>query len=652
MNRLRIIFFSIIFSVLFFVNGVQGQVTEQIVAYDVDLTVHQEGVVQVTEKILYDFGQEQRRGIIRTIPLRYSGDGNGFVTPIHINHITNEKGEGYLFSQRKDEDVVYVRIGDPDTYISGQHWYYISYTVEGVLAQYPNHIELYWNAIGTEWQIPIQTSRVRVFVPFDSVVQEPLMADCYTGGYLTQLKNCNVTAVSESEYVYEMTHPLNPFEGFTILLGMKVGSVYVPSELAVLSTPQAHIFIDNEYRHITPFFTRISPGHYDITLQAFKYYDVSDTVTLAQGESVVREYVMTKSFFGYFVEYGVPVVWFLVVSGGMGALWLWRGRDPQGRGTVIAQYEAPHNMTPGEVGVLYDDTLHIHDITAGIVHLAVRGYLMIEKNNNDTAQWYESKKPTFTLVKKKEPQLTDPMISTFEVLLFEKIFKKADTVPLKSLENTFYVHLPELKDILIANVVERGYYSQDPQKVKRKWIAGVVIVMAALLFGIFDVAIAWDAPFLVVAHGLSTLVCIVIAFYMHRRTAEGARVYEEVLGLREFIKVTTQDRIKALYSPQNFQDLFEKLLPYAMVFGLEKEWGEHFEGLFETPPQWYEGTGSFSPVQFSALMHAFNTTSQQTLASAPSSSGSSSGGWSGGSGFSSGGGFSGGGFGGGGGSSW
>jgi hypothetical protein len=41
-----------------------------------------------------------------------------------------------------------IRIGDPDQTISGRHDYTITYRVEGTLNGFPDHDELYWNAIG------------------------------------------------------------------------------------------------------------------------------------------------------------------------------------------------------------------------------------------------------------------------------------------------------------------------------------------------------------------------------------------------------------------------------------------------------------------------------------------------------------------------
>ena len=44
-----------------------------------------------------------------------------------------------------------IRIGDADVEISGRHTYTLTYRVEGALNAFPDHDELFWNAIGDEW---------------------------------------------------------------------------------------------------------------------------------------------------------------------------------------------------------------------------------------------------------------------------------------------------------------------------------------------------------------------------------------------------------------------------------------------------------------------------------------------------------------------
>jgi len=83
--------------------------------------------------------------------------------------------------------------------------------------------------------------------------------------------------------------------------------------------------------------------------------------------------------------------------------------------------------------------------------------------------------------------------------------------------------------------------------------------------------------------------------------------------------------------------LYEKLLPYAMLFGVEKAWIKEFAGLYDAQPDWYSGSGAFNAGYFAGSLSSFSAASNAGF-TAPSSSG--------------GGGSAGGGGGGGGGGGW
>ena len=87
--------------------------------------------------------------------------------------------------------------------------------------------------------------------------------------------------------------------------------------------------------------------------------------------------------------------------------------------------------------------------------------------------------------------------------------------------------------------------------------------------------------------------------------------------------------------------LYEKLLPYAMIFGLEKTWLKELAAQYPegVSPDWYHGCGVFNGILFANSMSSMS----RSLNSYTSSASSVSGG---------GGGFSGGGGGGGGGGGW
>src|SRR6202047_3699098 len=75
---------------------------------------------------------------------------------------------------------------------------------------------------------------------------------------------------------------------------------------------------------------------------------------------------------------GIPIAAFVV----MFYLWWTRGRDPRLR-PIAAQYEPLDQLTPGEAGTLVDNSADMRDITASIVDLAVRGYIVIEEHQKD-----------------------------------------------------------------------------------------------------------------------------------------------------------------------------------------------------------------------------------------------------------------------------
>ncbi|MET0853222.1 MAG: hypothetical protein ABWY30_01210, partial [Microterricola sp.] len=91
-------------------------------------------------------------------------------------------------------------------------------------------------------------------------------------------------------------------------------------------------------------------------------------------------------------------------------------------------------------------------------------------------------------------------------------------------------------------------------------------------------------------------------------------------------------------APDQVLRLHEKLLPYSVLFGLEKEWSAELASLYEragSDPGWYSGRSGFNAAAFSAGVGSFATASSTSWSSSGSSSssgGSSGGGSSGGGG--------------------
>ncbi|MGH7503723.1 MAG: DUF2207 domain-containing protein [Longimicrobiales bacterium] len=337
---------------------------------------------------------------------------------------------------------------------------------------------------------------------------------------------------------------------------------------------------------------------------------------------------------------GVPVLALV----GMFALWRSRGRDPELR-PITPRYEPPSGFVPAEAGTLIDASPDMRDVTATLVDLAVRGFIRIEET--DEKQFFgllSNQVFTFHLVRGREEWAG---LREFERELLDALFKGSKrVVNTEDLENSFYKDLPGIRSKLSQSLVEGGHYLRHPNRVR------IVFGVLAFVAG-FGVAFAGSTILVgllgqqpgpaVIAGVLTGLVVFVFGMIMPARTPEGTRRLEEILGFREFLERVEQDRFERIIKTP---EMFESFLPFAMAFGVEKNWARAFDDIYRTPPDWYHGRSphGFMAHAFTGNLGRMAAVTSTAMRVAPRSSSGSSGFSSGGGG----GGFSGGGFGGGG----
>jgi uncharacterized membrane protein YgcG len=338
----------------------------------------------------------------------------------------------------------------------------------------------------------------------------------------------------------------------------------------------------------------------------------------------------------------LPVLTFVV----MFYVWWTRGRDPRLR-PIAAQYEPPDQLTPGEAGTLVDESADMRDITASIVDLAVRGYIVIEEHTKDRMMGLVHDKDYSFIVHQDRSGWAK--LKPHEQVLLSGLFSAGtvgETVSMSSLENHFYTSLPGIKNRIFESLITHGYYKRRPDSVRSAYIGmGVVVGVIVVWGGLWLASQLGMAPPAFVIGGILTgaIICG-FGWFMPAHTEQGTRALEGVLGFEDFLVHVESDRFnKMIKTPE----MFEKFLPFAMALGVEKNWSKAFQGILKEPPNWYRGS-SFGPnfyaMSFVSNLNTMSTHASSVMTSAPRSSGGS--GFGGGGG---GGGFSGGGFGGGGG---
>ncbi len=548
--------------------------TEQVTNFDASIALESDGSFTVTEAITYDFSFYEHHGIFRDIPYSYSRSGTKYNVRIKVLGVEAD-GDLAPFETTRSGGYLHLKIGDPAVTSTGEHTYQITYSVERAINYFDDHDELYWNVTGNEWTVPLLDASAVVSFNFPITgIAGDITSTCYTGPVGATDQQCARAIDGDESIPFTTTRKLAAGEGLTIVVGVPRG---------VFSEPTGW------------------------------------------------------QRFGWFVVDNWPVALPVVTLGILFYLWWTRGRDPAGRRTIVAEYEAPDKLIAAEVGVIVDEKADLKDISATIIELAVAGFLKIRALGKSGA----FAKPDYELIRLKPASgLVDP----FQRVLFEELFGSAETKKLSDLKNKFYTKLPDLKTKLYDGLHQAGYFPKSPEKVRNTYIG---IGSLVLVFGFIGAVSGFLMPLAGGAVVLSGVIILLFSQSMSRRSSAGVAAREKIEGLKLYLTVAEKERIKFHNAPEKKPELFEKLLPYAMVLGVEKQWAGQFADLYRQPPSWYDGSFGthFTTLYLVSALSDFNRSAQTVVASRPSSAGS------GGSGFG-GGGFSGGGFGGGGGGSW
>ena len=310
----------------------------------------------------------------------------------------------------------------------------------------------------------------------------------------------------------------------------------------------------------------------------------------------------------------VALIWYIVLPIYIPSRWYFTGRDPSSQ-DVRVWYDPPQTkegraLTAAETGSLIDETVDMRDIFGSIIQLAQAGFFQI----------VEAKNGEFSFVKKKSWDANKTLLS-FEKELLNGLFNAKDECKLKGRDLSGEMNT--VTDNLYKQIVQDGFFKTNPQETRTKYYA---LGGVALFTGNFCLA----------------FVAFIFAKFMPAKTVEGAQQASVGKSLKTFL--TSQER--QLTFQANAQMMFEKLLPYAVAFGVEKIWANRFKDIALNQPSWYVGQNNavFNAVYFSSVLHSSVSTLSYSATPTRSSSGFSSG--------FGGGGFSGGGGGGGGGGSW
>jgi uncharacterized membrane protein YgcG len=525
----------------------------------------------VVERFVAVFPEvDQNRGMQRRVPDSYLG------APLRPDLVSITDGEGEpRASEVESEDGYYVMTSRADDYVHGRQTYVFTYTLHNVVRFFDDTgvDELYWNVNGTEWAQPFGRVTARLTTSPELAEARTGAQACYVG-YEGSSETCAIT--SDAGGVEASASSLLPFQTMTIAVGFEEGT-------------------------FTPFDSRYFASSWG-WLQALAAAGVVGAVVFA-GMTRARHL-----------------------------------RDDRGRPTIIAEYTPPPTVDALESAVMLGLTTKA--IPAEVLEQAVAGSIRIIEGGHKLFGG-----------SKLKAQLVDPSRADGDGrMLLQGLFpdgRPGDEFEFGRSDTRFSTAAQSILKAANRELVTRGLRREVPAKV-RAWplIAAIAATVLVFIFGFaaLEGGVRPLAPILlIIASVIATIV--VGGMVAHKPlTAAGAETRDHLLGLKQFIEWAEADRIRMLQSPRGAERvhidpadprmmlrLYEKLLPYAVVFGQEKEWAKELAVLYGegNSPGWYVGPSGFSAASFSA---GISTLSASTASSSSTSGGSSGGGSAGGGG--------------------
>ena len=278
----------------------------------------------------------------------------------------------------------------------------------------------------------------------------------------------------------------------------------------------------------------------------------------------------------------------LVLIGGIVAvilLWYTRGRDPEIGPVADMLAEPPSDLPPGVAGTLVDEKADIQDILATLMDLARRGYLeMIESKS--TGFLGLGGKSDFDF--RRTNQSWDDLLP-FEYTVMNKIFGSSHQQrSLDDLRNKFYNALPKIRKQLYQETVKNQFFRTDPDTVRGRYAgAGIGVVVLAAGVGFVAFALLGETvgavicPF--ISFGVFGISLAIAGAGMPVKTKIGAQEAAKWKAFKRYL----QD-VERYTDLEEATDQFDRYLPYAVAFGLERTWINKFAAVPSTPiPVWY-----------------------------------------------------------------
>ena len=646
--------------------------------FEVNIKINQDSTFDVTEKQIYYldgsfgfFNRDISLNKIDAITDVEVFDGNGDRIPKNELQIKSRMGEKHVqwnFPRRNFNK-------------EGKAWI-VKYKVHGGISFLKNYDEIYWNAIPQDRDVTIKNVKVTVSLPDNEKFRGDLIQL-----YAEDISDLIKEYLADEQYIITDNNSSSVNVSYDRRLinhllskGMSFGGYYFNR-----SNTQA-IFWGKNLKPNTNF-----------------------TIAVGFPKEIIPQSAYWKDFLKIYYGYILSIIIFLscVIIGFI--YWHKTERSKEGKRAIIPQYEPPQNLKPAMAEIIVKEKLTSRGLSATIIDLAVREYVKIEEVSKTKFEhitknipliiigslviviivstvspkipvsnsYYnlvyilfpfvglmimyifalfittpiENKNRDYKVIKVK-PYENNSDLEDYEKKYLEALFGHKEYFSTKELKKSqtkaraLYKEIQKVKDKIYeetelnTGAFERGLTIEKKKNIIFGILFFVVFFMIFIVIGELGIGVS---QFFILALTVIISVIGLWAFikYEARLSREGIKLKEDWLGFKMYLETAERYRMQNLKP-----EFFEKYLPYAIIFGVEKKWAKAFESLNMPSPSWYAGsayaagasspsnlTNSFSPSAFSAsFTSSFTSAFSSSGASGASGGGGGAGGGGGGGG--------------------
>lgn len=531
----------------------------------------------------------QNHGIYRFVKTAIADGGVRTMGGISTLYVYRN-GDYEEATYEQDGKAYLIRIGDANTYVHGEQTYTLEYRHYDVVLDQSDEAnawqEFYWDVNGTGWEQTIQHLTAHVHLTDELLGALRPRKSCFVGarGSLDE-SGCTITETDDG-FIFTADY-IPAGQTMSLVLTFEPGTFDAP-------TPQTSYFM------VVVAAVIIGVGFLLLLFALHKRASVKEKIDYYKGLPIPPQYIPLKGY-------------------------------------TVAELNTVA-IKPG-----------VQSQVATLLELAVSHKIELvkgEKKRFGSYQW--------SINVKSISGLSAMQLKTLQLLNGGEEVQAGSVIEIKNhSSNAKLLQLSkEIKESPISTVTERGDLVDKPKGLNTIGLLTTMwLILNWISFGfassISDTIYAHIIgesifPFIIIAF---SIVMAIILFKLQSdystyatRTTQGLDHSNYFEGLRLYIKMAETDRLNFLQSVEGADTstkgivkLYERLLPYATLFGLEKSWSNELARYYEQNPDltpaWYVGgAAAFSASDFHSSLSSLSSTIST------SSSSSSGSGFSGGAG--------------------